>query len=159
MIYWIDTFYKDQSQYTMRSYDVVNHVQRNLGAIPYPWLATDGPPNFGGFYGNQIMMHFPFYGGPSFATNAVFDSINNKVLLLATAATGTFILMIYTPPTSPCAGNGSWSIDQMVRDRQDQVVLGGAGAVFIPELNAMVSYGGDFGFNFGSLHCGTADVV
>ena len=151
-IYVIDTYHKQDPdpnhRFRLFRYDLTHHNMTSLGWIPLP--LSGNQPNFcgGGYNG---CTQFPYYVPPFDSTMLVYDSVNKVVLWPASSNEGRPILMIYHP--DPAGGkNGSWEIDPMNRDKPGEVVYGSNGT-FIPELNAMIMYGG-FGNGSGNPDTG-----
>jgi hypothetical protein len=90
-------------------------------------------------------LRFPFYIAPYDSTMLTYDSINKVVLWPASSNEGRPILMIYHPDSTG-GKNGNWEIDPMNRDKPNEIVFGSNGT-FIPELNALIIFGG-----FGTPH-------
>jgi hypothetical protein len=129
-IYLIDTYHKQDPdpnhRFRLVRYDIARHNMVSLG-----WIQL---PDFGD------PLKFPFYMPPYDSTMLAYDSINKVVLWPASSNEGRPILMIYHP--DPARGkNGSWEIDPMKRDKPNEIVFGSNGT-FIPELNALIIFGG-----------------
>jgi galactose oxidase-like protein len=134
-IYLIDTYHKQDPdpnhRFRLVRYDIAHHNIVSLG-----WITL---PDFGD------PLKFPFYIAPYDSTMLTYDSINKVVLWPASSNEGRPILMIYHP--DPTGGkNGNWEIDPMNRDKPNEIVFGSNGT-FIPELNALIIFGG-----FGTPH-------
>jgi hypothetical protein len=69
-----------------------------------------------------------------------YDSINKVVLWPSSSNEGRPILMIYHPDSTG-GKNGWWETDPMNRDKPNEIVFGSNGT-FIPDLNALIIYGG-----------------
>lgn len=129
-VYVIDSYRKTDPNLNQRfrlfRYDLAQHGMITLGWIPLP--------NFGD------PLKFPFYMPPFDSTCLMYDSINKVLLWPASSNEGRPILMIYHPDTK------SWETDPMIRDKSGEIITGSNGC-FIPELNALIIYGG-----FGTPH-------
>ena len=97
--------------------------------------ANPGFCNLANAYDDLGCMSFPYYTQPRDSTMLAYDPINKVLLWPAASNTGRPILMIYHPDTK------QWEIDPMKRDNPNEVIFGSNGT-FIPELNALVIYGG-----------------
>ena len=142
-IYWIDTYHKQDPdpnhRFRLMRYDITLHNMVNLGWITLP---SSGSPSFCNLNNgpDSGCPTFPYYQSPNDSTMLVYDPINKVVLWPASSNEGRPILIIYHP--DPGGGkNGTWEIDPMNRDKPNEVIFGSNGT-FIPELNAMVMYGG-----------------
>jgi hypothetical protein len=129
-IYWIDTYHKQapdpNRRFRLMRYDITTHKMASMG-----WITL---PNYGD------PTKFPFYAAPYDSTLLAYDSINRVVLWPASSNEGRPILMIYHP--DPTGGkNGWWETDPMNRDKPNEIVFGSNGT-FIPDLNALIIYGG-----------------
>lgn len=146
-LYFIDIRDKTTGVFRLRRYNIATKQMRNFGTIPVPYSSSLPEPNYGNTGANGSRTTFPYYAGPFDSHMLFYDTVNNKVLWPATNNQGRPILLVFTPPSTPCGSDFSWSVDPMLRDRPSEVVYGSNG-VYVPELNAMMQYGG-FGNNSG----------
>jgi hypothetical protein len=142
LIYIIDAYHKldapKNQRYRLFRYNIATHQTRDLGWIPLPDADQGANPGFcslANAYDDIGCTSFPYYAQPRDSTMLAYDPINKVLLWPASSNTGRPILMIYHPDTR------QWEIDPMNRDKPNEVIFGSNGT-FIPELNALVIYGG-----------------
>lgn len=152
-IYVIDTYQKEHPDPNQRHrlfrYSPYYKGMESLGYIPMPTSGPNPLTNFGAtspfrIASTPLTQHvgqitYPYYALPFDSTCLMWDSVNQVLLWPASQNEGRPLLMIYHP--DPTGGKaGTWEIDPMRRP-EGQVIFGSNGS-FVPELNALVIYGG-----------------